>query len=1446
MKKTICKKVGICFAIIFMLVFLVFTKSSADDYNLGSLSELLAHINMRNTIYLARDDSQTSNATAYMAGSDYIYCFQHSKSFYYDKYKVIGYMKIEGHRAEGYKEDDTPVTKDSKANIALGYILSEGNYYKGYSAYGQHTIRQRALWHYGNTWMDNVGNDFGLSWTVEDGSKSTDSYKENGKSWESLKEEASKYASEGFYSNPKVTFNNSTVTTYDNTINGAILGPFNVNFNDYDENNRIHIKSIEVKGVNNTTIPSGSISFYSDAGGRNSISVDSIKQNTNFYIKNNSNLDVKGITVNLETDLIYKAYVWFLTNTYENTEEECQKVLIADVQKSYTNTASGTLNITSTGSLYIHKADLETGNTLEGAGFKIYRQNSGWLKGTQPPYEIVSNVNDATEYTMDNNNKTDFVKYMLYDKQLAAYQNKMILKIDGLRKGNYYVYETKAPNGGYELRVQNGYNANTGYVETGLAGKVGEKQSDNSVIWNRLVDIKNAQKIYISGRVWEEGIPEKGSYKDYDSLYNSNIDHNLGGIIVKLIKKDSDTIISTVTTNSDGTYLFDKLITRSDLKDYYIQFDYSSKITGNIKYIPVAFNKDKINGSKALVNTIPTKDEDIKKGIAQTYKGKTDNLIATYGLENVGNYNSTKLTLECINLGIKPLLDPDYVIRENLAYLKLNIKGYTYTYSYGGTGNTDKFVENGLTARWQNSNSKYGYSREIYPSDIIYDRDSSKQELEATVVYRIDVTNPIKDNIKELYQQPDALYLTSVENQYDTKRYTLIENEIWDKGEKSGTAVMKKAAIDKMNNKTTGIGSTETSTEYIQFRVNRAAITEILKNPRGIIEEFPTTVKTNAYHKYHRDNYMWSNLSKTGNNINGVKSTSDEHQTRVRSKETQAPYLVFSIDKQRTISGKVFKDNIVTNNGEKLGNGKYDSDEKGVEGVKVELLDIGGEKLTLSHLYQGVVKDNKTETETKDAVVTTNSVGEYSLEGVVPGRYYLRFTYGNGNYKITRLNGEVVEEGKSLSTKIEGKEITAKEYKSTIINETIREKIKNIISFVENRAGMTEKQKQEYETKLNEEIYTWYKDEMFKKDEKYSIGVDDITVRKEINESQENVNAQALSPQISITIENTNKNSAQETEQKNDNTNTKAKDVSGKESDVNILNEQKEDERNKFEGFYFGIIEQPKQEAEIEKIITNVKLTNSQGNVLYNGNPENISTQGTVAVADLDNKKNGGSTYVRAEVMEESLYGSNLEITYEVRISNISDINYYNEEYYKYGEKEQNKEVTLTPNDVRDYLDKTLEYNAEKSDKTRITEVVSSQRKEKDKAVPEFKLIGWKALYTNKNKEREEEKTEDKVVLVASRKLSKDDEDMEITSRAEIIEINHTPDPSDTETSEQEKTEQIKVAPKEVHTNGMVKATLTITPPTGKTTNTSVNAIAGIISLIVLLAGIVLLKKKIE
>ena len=254
---------------------------------------------------------------------------------------------------------------------------------------------------------------------------------------------------------------------------------------------------------------------------------------------------------------------------------------------------------------------------------------------------------------------------------------------------------------------------------------------------------------------------------------------------------------------------------------------------------------------------------------------------------------------------------------------------------------------------------------------------------------------------------------------------------------------------------------------------------------------------------------------------------------------------------------------------------------------------------------------------------------------------------------------------------------------------------------------------------------------------------------------------------------------------------------------------------------------------EQSKLITNIKLENAQANFGFSGNPETDSLKG---VSDLDNTKNGGSKYLRAELEENNISGANLELTYGISVINTSDVNYYNNEYYWYGEANPNKEVTLSIDEITDYLDSALEYKADNSDK-RIE--ISSDVNIEGKTV--FKLGNIGVLYTENNPARKTDglKTSDTFALVARKYgLSEGDVDMEYLNQAKITKINKGTDPRDTDNGD--KDEEIK-EPEEPNTS---EARATIIPPTGADRQTIIiYTITGIIALAILSAGVIMIKK---
>ena len=640
-------------------------------------------------------------------------------------------------------------------------------------------------------------------------------------------------------------------------------------------------------------------------------------------------------------------------------------------------------------------------------------------------------------------------------------------------------------------------------------------------------DIRLLQKVSIKGYVWID--VQRTKQHDWDSLYNGD-EARVEGVTVNLVNKASKKVIATVKTNSNGEYIFDKPFYEDELKNHYVEFNYKGVKVGNkdiSKFIPVAFNSVDVNainkaGSRAIMDSVAEKDANLS-GIASTHKGTEENKEIIYGLMYDGNLYNKLIedeVLNNINLGLKEIPQTDYSVFENLENVKIGMKGYTYTYKYGKNGDGQKVAA--PKVNWQNREVISAYSRDIYPSDIAYDIKNSTEELKVNVTYRIDITNTTNYNIEELYKEKN-LVISSLINDYDTNRYTLVEDENWTKKDgKEGTAVYKGKAYN-------GVAKDTTASAYITFSVKHEALVDILNHPQGIIENKPTKTIAKGYHNYLRKDYSWQN---------NIQKDNQQHKTSEYERNSDAPYLIFKLGEERVLSGKVFEDGVVTTDGQVLGNGVYDANENIVKDVIVELLDVKeGEnditKLPVSNLY-GVVNNNAV---SRTAQVKTDANGNYTLNGIVPGYYFLRFTYGDGTQKIYNSKGEEV------------KILTAKDYKSTIItNDAIKQALKGGTNF------------------------EWYKQ---LDNVNPSIAIDSLSTRIAVNAGSQNIII-AGTAKLNIRIENTDTDIAEIQ-------------VSNNGEQVNLPG-------SKFNGLNFGIIKQPKQIARLVKVITNIKLENAQAN----------------------------------------------------------------------------------------------------------------------------------------------------------------------------------------------------------------------------------------------------------
>ena len=1274
--------------------------------------------------------------------SSHIYCIQHhvaTTEKYYD-YKVQNYIKIEGNIAT----NSSGKSVTSNANLVLGYLLDKENWKKGYGGTGDEEVRNLAIKHYmtAGGWMVGVGSKLGISsdhinyFNINTSSKSSSKKQKVNDFLKRAKEYAKTNASKKIPATISLAPSSLKPTTLEK------LGPVKFTFTGNLQSIKLFNGNAEVKDIKSYTV-----------GGATK-TLAQINTGNNVIINRKTENKVTKIEASVKSGSYISAELWVCVKSNAK-----QNLMITRAEeKTNSNKASIKVENLVTGNLTIKKVDQDTNKALS-AGFKIQTSAGKWVKGTNGTYTYNNAYKDATVYTSP-------------------------ITIKGLKLGTYKVYEVSPPKN-YDITAQTGYDKTNKWV---YFGTVTLSTKTASVVKTYKNKSTNVQKISIKGYVWVDTAETKT--QEYNSVYDSAREKRVEGVTVNLVNKSNKKVLATTKTDANGEYLFNKVLSSSQLADYYVEFNYNGiaiktqDLEGNYidkdisKFIPVAFKANK-NGSKALMDSVPYEDEKLS-GIASTYKGK-GNGEKKYGLS--GDLYNTLMegsVLNNINLGIKEIPNESYNLQELLDYVKIRIKGYEYTYYTGLEGNT-QYV-GAPKVNIQNEGTIDGYGINIYPSDIAYQSEHSEEELHVDVGYIIRIENTAKigvgdakKKLEELYKEK-ALHITSLTDKFDTNRYKLNDSN-WT--EKDGTATINEDYLKDI--KEEGISIDKPSIKKIKFSVNRSAILDILKHPNGIYEKHPTTAYTTGYHEYSRKDYGWSyNISKE-----------QLHRTKDESRHYSAPYLVFKLGDDRVIRGKVFEDGIVTTNGEKLGNGQYNDNENVVEGVKVELLDATG---NVSNLYPRV-KVNYEELEAKTdisekAEVTTNENGEFELAGLVPGHYFLRFTYGDGTQKIYDATG-----------KTELKTLNAIDYKSTIItNDVIRKALQ-----------------------VGDDL-AWYKKIG---NTNSSVAIDNLDSRIAVNNGTSSV-VMARTAMIDITIENTPENEYKF-------------EVSNNGTVVELT-------KNVFEGLNFGVIEMPEQIAKLQKVITKIRIVDANGNLLLEGNPEKDTMKG---VTDLDNTENGGSSYLRAELQDKMISGGTLTLTYNIKLTNTSDVNYYNNEYYWFGDKKDGKkEVTLKIKDFIDYLDKTLEYNETGSD-SRL--VLGSAEGETDAELAQKTIIKAQnlneVLYTEKNKGRNysEAKTSDEFVLVARREnLSMQDEDMEYINRVRVIADNST-DLRDTDTSDPDKEKQVmkyKPIDLKAQADTLEQARAIITPPTGADRLTIIiYTIAGTLALAVLSAGVVVIKK---
>lgn len=792
-------------------------------------------------------------------------------------------------------------------------------------------------------------------------------------------------------------------------------------------------------------------------------------------------------------------------------------------------------------------------------------------------------------------------------------------------------------------------------------------------------------------------------------------------------------------------------------------------------------------------------------------------------------------TIENINLGVKERAQPDLALIKNIYSAKVIVNGYEHTYNYedrfnkntGENKNIDEFNPENNEEKTETNvrvkfNQKYGeksFTRAIYPSDV---KETQYKNFSVKVVYKITLKNEsgvLYSKINSLVDYFDARYTIeekgSIGTGYENGE---IKDEINYKLDKSYQDAKYRKLIIDCNTK---INPNESNRNiYVEYTLTRDSVKDILFDEnwdeKTNIEGLENIVEINSYSTYSDKDFTKSYAgidgdSNPGSTIPGNKDTYEDDTD-------YAPGLILEVANSREITGTVFEDNAVDpteggTNRERLGNGKFDDGEKTISGVQVGLYKEADFEEIKDE--DGKIIDMQLESKAKP-VGTTTYGGDNKDSTGKDGAFTIK-DFAPGEYRIVYFWGD-------------GK-YTIEDYKSTI---------------------WTSDNKNEKDGNPN----TWYR---VNTDKRYSDALDNYDTRLKIDRGDTSINKMdSKTPTMVFGVE-------------------LADDIDNKKTETSGIDKV----TFSIENIDFGVIERPRQSIDVTKRAKSMKMTLANGQVIADA--KIVEKDGKLQLeqqvkgviytepSDKNNPKNG---QIKAEIDNELIQGSKVEIEYEIKVQNNSEIDYDSEKYYCYGEKDV-EIVKIKASGVYDYLDNTMiandentewetikDYNEKVSKPTVIEEYLHKYQSSSTDASGNTEIrIGYekfeeqyseaignwrieniitarkkrladKTILHNANLEGEIAPGEFNMASLTASKILTNTDEIELNNDVEITEVTRTA-----------KTGR-KVTPKytSLYDRG---ETVTITTPTGENKNYILITIVAISFFVILGTGIVFIKKKI-
>ena len=276
----------------------------------------------------------------------------------------------------------------------------------------------------------------------------------------------------------------------------------------------------------------------------------------------------------------------------------------------------------------------------------------------------------------------------------------------------------------------------------------------------------------------------------------------------------------------------------------------------------------------------------------------------------------------------------------------------------------------------------------------------------------------------------------------------------------------------------------------------------------------------------------------------------------------------------------------------------------------------------------------------------------------------------------------------------------------------------------------------------------------------------------------------------------------------------------------------------------FGIVERARQDISLTKRVKTFRASLANGQLIgditidENGNITGETNYITyIGPSETNNPQNG---FIRLELDNELIQGTTIEVGYEMKATNNSELDYLSENYYKYGIVEGDV-VTITPTGVIDYLDKEWAFDKENNEawevlqKDDLNGLVAEVVYNDENSSINDKVI----LYTNELAKPLEPTATNSVMLNVSKIITTGD-DIELGNETEIVEIDKNGGSDITSTPGN----YIPGLGHQENDDGMAETVIVI-PSTGQNLNFITPIAIGLVALVVLAGGVILIKKKV-